>query len=153
MQWVGEKDVRGEGRERERETGAERGGETEGAGVPVSSLGNESPAGLHLHIKTPLHRAHLHVLMQVPVHVRLGCGQLQLRTCRDTHTGRVSQTLWAQHGFTLHKRAMAKSTFHTLTGANENPIFESPDIVHLYYISKYCRPLCLVLLEFIHFHE
>lgn len=33
---------------------------------------NQSPACLHLHVQTTLHAAHLHVLMQVPVHVVLG---------------------------------------------------------------------------------
>lgn len=50
--------------------------------LPVSTLCDESPAGLHLDIQPSLHGAHLHVLMQVAVHVALGCGQLQLRRRR-----------------------------------------------------------------------
>lgn len=46
--------------------------------LPVSRLGDEPAAGFHLHVETPLHTAHLHVLMQVSVHVILGCGQFQL---------------------------------------------------------------------------
>lgn len=46
---------------------------------PVPRLGDESPASLHLHVQASLHAAHLHVLVQVPVHVVLGRGQLQLR--------------------------------------------------------------------------
>ncbi len=48
--------------------------------LPVSSLCDESPAGLHLNIQASLHRAHLHVLMQVSVHVTLSCGQFQLES-------------------------------------------------------------------------
>lgn len=40
---------------------------------------DHATAGLHLHVQTPLHAAHLHVLVQVPVHVTLGCGQLHLK--------------------------------------------------------------------------
>lgn len=47
---------------------------------PVSALCDESPAGLHLNIQASLHRAHLHVLVQVSVHVALGCGQFQLES-------------------------------------------------------------------------
>ena len=50
-----------------------------GGPSPVPGLGDEPAAGLHLHIQAPLHAAHLHVLMQVAVHVVLGRGQLQLR--------------------------------------------------------------------------
>lgn len=46
---------------------------------PVPRLGDEPPASLHLHVQTSLHAAHLHVFVQVPVHVVLGCGQLQLQ--------------------------------------------------------------------------
>lgn len=45
---------------------------------PVPRLGDEPPASLHLHVQTSLHAAHLHVFVQVPVHVVLGRGQLQL---------------------------------------------------------------------------
>lgn len=54
--------------------------------LPVSTLCDESPAGLHLDIQPSLHGAHLHVLMQVAVHVALGCGQLQLRRRRRRQT-------------------------------------------------------------------
>lgn len=47
---------------------------------PVSTLCDESPAGLHLDIEASLHRAHLHVLVQVSVHVALGCGQFHLES-------------------------------------------------------------------------
>ncbi len=40
---------------------------------------DEPPAGLHLYVQPSLHTAHLHVLMQVSVHVILGCGQFQLQ--------------------------------------------------------------------------
>lgn len=51
----------------------------EGTGpVPVCRAFDEPAAGLHLHIQASLHAAHLHVLMQVAVHVTFGCGQLQL---------------------------------------------------------------------------
>lgn len=45
----------------------------------VSALRDESPAGFHLHIQSSLHTAHLHVLMQVSVHVTLSRGQFQLQ--------------------------------------------------------------------------
>lgn len=54
----------------------------------VSALCDEPPAGLHLNIQASLHRAHLHVLVQVSVHVTLGSGQLQLQTysrCFNPH--------------------------------------------------------------------
>lgn len=47
--------------------------------VPLCGALDEPAAGLHLHIQATLHAAHLHVLVQVPVHVALGRGQLQLR--------------------------------------------------------------------------
>lgn len=47
--------------------------------APVGRTFDEPPAGLHLHVQASLHAAHLHILMQVPVHVALGRGQLQLR--------------------------------------------------------------------------
>lgn len=47
---------------------------------PVSALCDESPAGLHLDVQASLHRTHLHVLVQVAVHVALGCSQFQLKT-------------------------------------------------------------------------
>ena len=47
---------------------------------PVSSLSDESPAGLHLNIQASLHGAHLHVLVQVSVHVTLCRGQFQLES-------------------------------------------------------------------------
>lgn len=50
------------------------------ASVPVFALCDESPAGLHLNIQASLHRAHLHVLVQVSVHVALSCGQFQLQS-------------------------------------------------------------------------
>lgn len=46
--------------------------------APVCRAFDEPTAGFHLHVQASLHAAHLHVLMQVPVHVALGCGQLQL---------------------------------------------------------------------------
>lgn len=39
---------------------------------------DHSPARLHLHVQPSLHTTHLHVLMQVPVHVALSRGQLHL---------------------------------------------------------------------------
>lgn len=45
---------------------------------PVPRLGDEPPASLHLHIQASLHAAHLHVLVEVPVHVIFGCSQFQL---------------------------------------------------------------------------
>lgn len=55
---------------------------------PFSALRDESPAGLHLNVQASLHGAHLHVLVQVSVHVALRCGQLHLRSGRlaVTHT-------------------------------------------------------------------
>lgn len=50
-----------------------------GGPSPVPGLGDEPAAGLHLHVQAPLHAAHLHVFVQVAVHVVLGRGQLQLR--------------------------------------------------------------------------
>lgn len=52
--------------------------------LPVSTLCDESPAGLHLDVQPSFHGAHLHVFMQVAVHIALGCGQLQLKRRRQT---------------------------------------------------------------------
>ena len=49
-----------------------------GGNVRVSALGDQPPAGLHLHVQAPLHGAHLHVLVEVAAHVALGRRQLQL---------------------------------------------------------------------------
>lgn len=46
--------------------------------ILVAALRDESPAGLHLDVQASLHGAHLHVLVQVAVHVALCRGQLQL---------------------------------------------------------------------------
>lgn len=65
------------------------GGGGSGGGLsPFSALRDESPAGLHLNVQASLHGAHLHVLVQVSVHVALRCGQLHLRSGRlaVTHT-------------------------------------------------------------------
>lgn len=40
---------------------------------------NHPPTGLHLHVEAPFHAAHLHVLMQVAVHVALCCRQFHLK--------------------------------------------------------------------------
>lgn len=53
---------------------------------PFSTLRDESPAGLHLDVQASLHGAHLHVLVQVSVHVALCCGQFHLRWGRLTVT-------------------------------------------------------------------
>lgn len=55
---------------------------------PVPALRDEPPAGLHLHIQASFHGAHLHVFVQVAVHVALGRGQFQLsRTERQEQIG------------------------------------------------------------------
>lgn len=51
--------------------------------APVCRAFDEPTAGLHLHVQASLHAAHLHILMQVSVHVALGCGQLQLEGVND----------------------------------------------------------------------
>lgn len=55
---------------------------------PFSALRDESPAGLHLNVQASLHGAHLHVLVQVSVHVALCCSQFHLRSGKVavTHT-------------------------------------------------------------------
>ena len=71
--------------------------------VPVCGAFDEPAAGLHLHVQAPLHAAHLHVLVQVAVHVALGCGQLQLRRAnRGERAGPV--TLTASLAATSHPR-------------------------------------------------
>lgn len=49
---------------------------------PFSRAFDEAPAGLHLHVQSPLHAAHFHVLVEVAVHVALGRGQFQLSKSR-----------------------------------------------------------------------
>ena len=51
------------------------------------------PAGLHLDVQASLHAAHLHVLVQVAVHVALRCGQFHLR-------GAERGTEWGREGWT-----------------------------------------------------
>lgn len=58
---------------------------------PVPGLGDEPATGLHLHVQSPLHATHLHVLVKVPVHVILGCRQLQL--CQKDGMGGVTLLL------------------------------------------------------------
>lgn len=60
----------------------ERGGG--GAPSPFSALRDESPAGFHLDVQASLHGAHLHVLVQVSVHVALRRSQLHLPSGRDS---------------------------------------------------------------------
>lgn len=50
---------------------------TERRRVPAAF--NHSPTRLHLHVQASLHAAHLHVLVQVAVHVALCCGQFHLK--------------------------------------------------------------------------
>lgn len=45
----------------------------------VPAAFNHPPAGLHLYVQASLHAAHLHVLVQVSVHVTLCCGQFHLK--------------------------------------------------------------------------
>lgn len=66
-----------------------------GRPLPVARLRDEPAAGFHLHVETPLHAAHLHVLVQVPVHVTLGRGQLQLQQDRAGQAGSAAAcALW-----------------------------------------------------------
>lgn len=45
---------------------------------PLCGPFDQPPAGLHLDVQAPFHAAHLHVLVEVAVHVALGGGQFQL---------------------------------------------------------------------------
>lgn len=82
----------------------------------VPATFNHPSAGLHLHVQASLHAAHLHVLVQMSVHIALCCSQFQLesenmqldmiQTC-DCHkkvclievlaTRRAKNCCWATH--------------------------------------------------------
>lgn len=113
-------------------------------GLPVSALCDESPAGLHLDVQPSLHGAHLHVLVQVSVHVALSCGQFQLRRTADMLKITLTGSILINRSFIDHRSRSDKTSHLYLVNC-----------VLIFFVSGFEHGLCvfnhflnrLVLLE------
>lgn len=109
--------------------------------LPVPRLGDEPPASLHLHVQASLHAAHFHVLVQVPVHVILGCGQLQL------HKGNRAE-MSPRHGVVLGRgHSQTRGCCPPLRTTCSSMVYPSPgDPLPISPPSMPCPPHFLLLL-------